>query len=172
MVNDYIDVCGENGRSIGLWCDRLTGYSLRGDTVTLTMGFGGYSGFFWDDYPLSGRPTLGYSLYPHKGSGFDAHTASVFAGCHEHLTVTRLPGVPRTFDDVVFTVNDPDLLTTAAVRDEKGWQLRLFNASDKSRTINCLSTAEGFKGVKCDLWGEPNSEDPSEAVKFEIITLR
>ncbi|MBR6771911.1 MAG: hypothetical protein IKM29_00810 [Clostridia bacterium] len=171
IVNDYIDVCGAEG-GLGLWCDRVTGYSLRGGKATLTMGFGGHVGFFWGDYPLSDVPTLGYALFAHDGDTFEAKTANAFIRRAEPLKTVRLPGVPKVWDKKVFSVEDRNIKVTAAVSDENGWQIRLFNASPEASVLRAESGIPGYMGIKCDLWGNPTDGDPARAGKFEIITLR
>lgn len=171
ILNDYIDVCDSEG-GFGLWCDRVTGYSLCNGKATLTMGFGGHVGFFWGDYALSDVPTLGYSLFAHEGNTFEAETANAFIRRAEPLKVTRLPGVPKNGDANVFSVADKNIKVTAAIEDEKGWQIRLFNALNKDCELKVESNISGYKGVKCDLWGNPTDEDTENARRFEIITLR
>ena len=171
ILNDYIDICGPQD-GFALWCDRVTGYSLRNGKATLTMGFGGHVGFFWGDYALSDVPTLSYSLFAHEGDTFEANTANSFICRAEPLKVCRLAGVPKTMDAKVFSVADKNLKVTAAIEDTAGWQIRLFNASREDRALEVESEVSGFKGVKCDLWGTPTDEDAAKAGKFEIITLR
>ncbi|MBQ8897169.1 MAG: hypothetical protein IJY86_01655 [Clostridia bacterium] len=173
ILNDYIDVCAEEtGKGLGLWCDRVTGYSVHGDKVTLTMGFGGHVGFFWGDYKLSGMPTLGYAIYPHGGDTFEACTAEVFARGVEPITVTRLAGVPRTWDSTALSVENRAVKATGAIYGDEGWQIRLFNASPEDAGLGLKSDISGFGGEKCDLWGKPTGEKAQTACKFEIMTLR
>ncbi len=172
IVNDYVDVCSVNGRGFGLWCDQITGYSLNRGLLTLTMGFGGYVGFFWGDYPLKGTPTMEYSLFAHSGDTFEAHTALAFAGRVEPLTVHRLAGRPGTWDYTAVAAGDADIKATGAIKDGDGWALRLFNASPKDKPFNIRCDFEGCRGVKCDLWGKPSGESADRISKFEIITLK
>ena len=173
IVNDYIDVCGSDGeKGIAVWCDQVTGYSLHNGLLTLTMGFGNFAGFFWGDYKLTGTPTMAYSLFAHGKDTFEAHTAAAFARRCEPMIVSRLAGKPDSMDKTVFATENENLKFTAALKDRDGWVLRLFNCSPEKSLLDFRCGAEGFKGLKCDLFGKASGEDASFAGNFEIITLR
>jgi hypothetical protein len=118
---------------MGLFTDRLITYSHGPDyPLSLTLAFGGVSGFYNGFIPLSGKKTMKYSLYPHRGDCFDARMWEEARKVNEPLTAQlHLPddGLPVSWGFLMFGETVPDV--TAMVAEGTDILVRMFNPTKK-----------------------------------------
>ena len=123
--------------NIGLsfFTDRLNTYSHGPDhPFTLTMAFGGESGFYNGYLPLKGPKNVKYSIYPHGG---DCYKADIWKKAKEYNEQMKahlhLPNQSLNSERSLLSFKDETAdVTTIMVKGDDIW-VRLFNPTQEAK---------------------------------------
>jgi len=139
---------------LSLFTDRLNTYSYGPEySFSLTMAFGGESGFYNGYLPLKGNKSIKYSIYPHEGNCYEGEVWKRAREYNEQMTNhLHLPNPTlknkRSF--LSFNGESPDV-TTVMVKGDDIW-VRIFNPTkeDKNYVFNWHSPVKLVQEISHD----------------------
>lgn len=172
MLHQYIDFYNPEGDyGIGFLCDHVTGYSLIDNQFSITQAFGYHAGFWWGYQPLIGKSQIAYSIVLHKGDYEEGGLPLYSQRKNEPLTVQVLSSKPEKMNREIFCFEDAALEVVTILKEKDKFILRVFNNSQKDKSVKYTQEIPGLIGQKTDLCGNILDEDNKTAKPSEIISF-
>ena len=157
---------------MSVFTDKLTAYSNSADyPFTLTMAYGGFTGYYTGTVYLEGEKTVRYSLYPHHGNCYDANIWERARERNEPLTSqVHLPN-PTLKDDfsyLEFVGEAPDV--TAMYLKDGDVLIRFFNPYNinKEYKMKCVIPFKKIQEVSPDGVNVFNNLEEGKRIPFNL----
>ncbi len=157
---------------MSVFTDKLTAYSYGPDyPFTLTVAYGGFTGYYTGTVYLEGDKTVRYSFYPHQGNCYDAGIWERSREVNEPLTSQlHLPNssMKSSYSFLEFEGDAPDV-TAMYVKDDDVL-VRFFNPYDETKkyTLKCDIPAKEVDEVSPDGSDKFNDLRGIENINFSL----
>ncbi|MBR1926684.1 MAG: alpha-mannosidase, partial [Bacteroidales bacterium] len=172
VILDWVDLCGENGKSLALLTDHTTSYTYGPDfPLALTVQFSG-NGLWGRNYSIT-RPTeIRYAIVPHSGKWDNSGIQKESQAWNEPLRT--IPGAyPR---DGILDLDGTGFQLSALQTSEDGCLLRLYNADGDSspRKIRLGLPAKTVSEVNLlgEETGNPSVTPDKDGIIMEVAIPR
>lgn len=172
VILDWVDLCGENGKSFALLSDHTTSYTYGQDfPLALTVQFSG-NGLWGRDYSIT-RPTqMRYAIVPHEGKWDKDGIQEESQDWNEPLYAVS-GASPK---DPILDLSGTGLILSALQSSGDGYLLRVYNADGDSSPKSVRLGIPAGNITEVNLLGEetgrPSVKKDENGIIMEVTVPR